>query len=299
MKVPPKGWALLGGLAAILIVGRMAMDCDRGKPFTIAPPAGTKIRLETYSDTTIKIGGLTTQEVNVKMSLEQLLRFTSPPGTTQRVEIENTENCFVDAGQQNVISVAGAEEALRGFAVEMAIRPTGEPVSITPHIKGDPPAFAQTFINSQITTLQAAGPMGYTLKAEPPKVGESWTATTDLSEAVRQSSNEYVTPISATATYTYTYVGETTLKVGEPQLDGIRVHHLKRTGKGSILQQLNVEGMPGGETGTKMTSEGDIYIDAGTGLLIYMKTTDTAAIDFGAIEMNQTTKSTVKGSRAR
>jgi hypothetical protein len=292
MKVPPKGWAIFGGLAAIVLIGRLAMGCGGSDGFSIGPAQGTKIRLDTYSDSTIKISGVAARDTNLKMTLSQLLEFTSPPGPTQSIEItSDKDKCFVDGGQ-DVLPLDGVEDALKAFKVSMTIRPTGEPASVTPDMTGSFPPAAENVISSQVSSLQATGPMGYVFKKDTrPAVGESWTFEMDLMDAVRDSSRDYVTPSAATAKYTFTYIGDTTR-------DGIAVHHLKRVGEGRIVQKVSVEGMGDKESTTTMTSEGDVYVDASTGLLIYLESVDKAVIDFGAIKMNQTTKVTVKGSKA-
>ena len=290
MKVPPKVWAIGGGIAAIAVVGRLAMGCGGSDGFSVAPPQGTAIRLVTTSESTIAISGVAEMTDTLKVESNQILAFTSPPGATQNVELR-TQSCVVDAGE-GILPTDGVEDALSALHVTMSINRFGEPRSIEPKMTGDFTPAAENVISSQLTSLQATGPLGYTFPAKGrPAKGESWTFPADLTDAVRQSTRDFVTPLEASAEFTFTYVGDTNWK-------GVAVHHLKRVGKGRIRQKVNVEAMGSAETTTTMSSEGDVYVDASTGLLIYSESTDKAVIDFGALKMNQTTKVTVTGSKA-
>lgn len=282
--------------AVVILIAAALGNRNSSSGFRINAPAGTEIRLNTFSESTLEVSGLAAASGGYKMTLDQRLRFTSPPGPTQGVELV-TDSCFVDDGSgagagNSLVSAAPIEEAMRSLKVAMTIRPNGEPAGISPSDPQLTDAVAQNTFNSQIAALQATGPLGYTLKTDPPKLNESWTVAVDLMDTIRQSTNEFVTPIEASATYTYTYLGDT-------QHEGRSVHRIKRTGKGTIRQKLNVEGMSEKQTESTLTSEGEVLVDASTGLLVELKSTDKSVMDFGDVTLKQTTTTTTKGSRAK
>lgn len=279
-------WLVLVPLGALGVLGVLGLNCTGKRGFHLQVAPGTELGLKTTTESTVKMTGLMTEESEMKTTLDQRLVFSEVKGN-QRVVKLITRTATVDDGG-GTFDAKKANEALSNTQVNLVIDDRGRTVSMDVPGLDQMPAAAKAIVSSQTSTMTSIGPMGYVLPERAPEVGQKWMVPLDLTQALREASQSYLTPESSTVEYEFEFLGEETI-------NGRKAYRIRRIGSGTIKNRVNIKGLAQ-EGESKLSSKGELLVDAASGLLIRLEADHTIDIDLGIVKIKQSGHTQVLGT---
>ena len=287
MMIPvKKRWLILIplGLAGAWVAYAMGQGGRNSLHINVSP--GTEIGLKTTTTTSITMTGVMSNESEMTTKLDQRLVFSVVKGNQRGARLVTRSASVEDQGGS--FDGKEASAALADMEIDLVINDRGRTVSMQVLGLEGMPQTAKAIVSAQTAAMTSIGPMGYVLPEKTPKIGDQWKVTLDLTQALRDASQTFLTPQSAQAEYIFEYLGD-------EQINGRKALRIKRTGTGTVKSRVNIRGLSNdGES--KLSSKGELLVDAATGLLLRLEADSTVKMDLGIAKIDQSSHTQVIGT---